>query len=59
MLMRSDASDDPQSGVILYDSAEFTFLQETRGQNVRITTLHLKINVGGNSRPYQHLDVVH
>lgn len=28
MLMQPDASDDPQSGIILYDSAEFTLLQE-------------------------------
>jgi len=45
MLMWSDTQ-NPQSGIILYDSAEYTFLQERWGQNVRITEVQLKINVG-------------
>lgn len=30
----------------LHDSAEFTLLRETRRQSLRITKLHLRINIG-------------
>lgn len=45
MLMRSDASDDPQSGIILYESAPRLRRIHTRRQSLRITQLHIKINV--------------
>lgn len=60
-LIWSNASSDPQSGIIEHctsqphDFAEFTLLWERWGQNLRITKLHLKINVEGKSLPYQHL----
>ena len=45
MLMWSDASDDPQSGIILYESAPRLGWIHTRRHNLRITQLHIKINV--------------